>query len=291
MKKAIGLTLFLMMLTINSNAQQVVKLWGDNPSVSSGLQGEEKWERDGAWVTNISIPEIHIYLPDAAKNTGAAVIICPGGGYGGLAFDHEGIQFAKWLNDRGIAGVILKYRMPNKHKDIPIADARRAIYYIRENADKLAINAGKVGVAGFSAGGHLAATLSTWVKSEVEGISERPDFSILFYPVITMKALTHGGSRNALLGNNPSEEDVLAFSTEEQVSPFTPQTILLLSNDDKSVVPQNSVSYYEALKKNNIPATMYIFPEGGHGWGMRENFKYNKQMLELLDMWLKDVIK
>jgi acetyl esterase/lipase len=271
------------------NAQQAVKLWSGEAPTGNGITEPEKTERNGGWITNVSVAELLIYLPDGAKNTGMAVVICPGGGYAGLAIDHEGVQFAKWLNEKGIAGIILKYRMPNKHKEVPLDDAQQAIRYVREHAKTLGIDAHKVGIAGFSAGGHLASTASTHFLTS--GTSVRPDFSILFYPVITMNPTTHGGSQNNLLGNNPSLADIHVYSNEEQVNANTPPAILLLSDDDTTVLPVNSTRYYDALKRNNIPASMYIFPKGGHGWGMNKSFEYHTQMLTLLDMWLQGIGK
>ncbi len=177
--------------------------------------------------------------------------------------------------------------MPNGHKEIPLDDAWQAMRYMRKNAEKYNVKADKIGISGFSAGGHLASTASTHFSKE--GTSTRPDFSILFYPVITMGDATHQGSKNNLLGKEASEEDVLNFSNEKQITAETPPTILLLSDNDKVVVPENSISYYTALKKNNVPASMYIFPEGGHGWGMNSNYKYRSQFLDLLENWLKDI--
>jgi len=257
------------------HAQKTVKLWEGNPPTSNGLENQN--------------PELTIHSPEASSNTGMAVVICPGGGYSGLAIDHEGKQVGEWLIKQGITGIILKYRLPNKNKKVPLEDAQQAIRYVREHAKELSINPNKIGIAGFSAGGHLASTASTHFATS--GTSSRPDFSILFYPVITMEMNTHGGSKKNLLGDNPSTTDIYMYSNEKQINTNTPPTILLLSDDDRGVLPVNSTLYYDALKKNNIPATMYIFPEGGHGWGMREDFKYHKQMLELLGMWLKDMNK
>lgn len=282
------LTSFLLILiSVNASAQKTVKLWEGNPPTDNKITEAENEDKNSGWITNVSSPELSIYLPEKSKNTGMAVLICPGGGYAGLASLHEGVQLAQWLNERGIAGFVLKYRMPNKHKEIPLDDAQQAMRYIRLNAETFAINVDKVGVAGSSAGGHLAATLSTHFSTK--GISTRPDFSILFYPVITMEKATHGGSRTNLLGDHPEPSDINIFSNEKQVNSNTPPAILLLSDDDKAVLPINSIEYYNALKENNIPATMYIFPEGGHGWGMRTDFKYYNQMTALLEMWLKDI--
>lgn len=278
---------FLLLISVSMNAQKVVKLWDGNPPTSNKISDTEKYDKKGGWITNVSVPELSIYLPDKSTSNHMAVLICPGGGYAGLAIDHEGVQFAQWLNTQGIAGIILKYRMPNQHKEIPLDDAQQAMKYIREHAAELDIDINKVGIAGFSAGGHLAATVSTHFSTS--GTSTRPDFSILFYPVITMEVATHGGSKTNLLGENPAQADTYTFSNERQVNVNTPPAILLLSDDDGSVQPANSIEYYEALKNNNIPATMYIFPEGGHGWGMKKDFKYHSQMLNLLEMWLKDI--
>lgn len=285
--RKISVCLLLSFMTVNMNAQKVVKLWEGNPPTNNQISESERYEREGGWVTNVSEAEMTFYLPEKSKNTGVAVVICPGGGYAGLAIGHEGVQFAQWLNEQGIAGIVLKYRLPNKHKEIPLDDAQQAIRYVREHAKELGIKENKIGIAGFSAGGHLASTASTHYATT--GTSTRPDFSILFYPVVTMGAPTHGGSRSNLLGDKPSVSDIHTFSNEKQVNVNTPPAILLLSDDDTTVQPVNSIDYYEALKNNNVPAAMYIFPEGGHGWGMRDNFKYHAQMLTLLQMWLKDI--
>lgn len=285
--KKVYMCFLLLFVAVNMDAQKVVKLWEGNPPTNNGITESERYEREGGWVTNVTVPEMTFYLPDKSNNTGLAVIICPGGGYAGLAIGHEGFQFAEWLSKQGIAGIVLKYRLPNKHKDVPLDDAHQAIRYVREHAKELGIKENKIGIAGFSAGGHLAATASTHYAKT--GTSTRPDFSILFYPVVTMEVATHGGSKSNLLGDKPSATDIHTFSNEKQVNVNTPPAILLLSDDDKSVQPANSINYYEALKKNNVPATMYIFPEGGHGWGMRDDFKYHTQMLALLHLWLKDM--
>jgi len=266
-------------------AQQVIKLWEGAPSESNELTGEEIVRNDGASISNVSVPTLTVYLPEKTNRTGMAVVVCPGGGYSGLAFDHEGIMVAKWLNQEGIAAFILKYRMPNKHKNIPLSDAQQAIRHVRVHAAKYDVDPSKIGVCGFSAGGHLAATVSTHFATS--GVSTRPDFSILYYPVITMTEATHGGSRNNLLGENPSKADIYMFSNEKQVNVNTPPAIIFFSDDDKAVVPVNGLMYYEALKNNDVPAAMYIFPTGGHGWGFRDSYAYHKQMTELLSAWLK----
>ncbi|WP_277464205.1 alpha/beta hydrolase [Parabacteroides sp. PF5-6] len=287
MMKMKSFLVFLCLLVgvVNGYAQQVVDLWNGQPPTENGLTVAETVQNNGTWYINVSHPTLTIYSPQAEKNTGAVVVVCPGGGYAGLSFKNEGTDFAEWLNSVGITAVILKYRMPNKHKEIPLNDAWEAIRYVRRNAEQLHINPSKVGIAGFSAGGHLASTAATHFA--FDGINTRPDFCILYYPVITMERATHGGSRANLLGDNPSPEDIHMFSNEKQVNVNTPPTILFLSDDDRVVLPQNSIDYYRALKNNNIPASMYIFPEGGHGFGMTKGFKYRAQKLALLEMWLK----
>lgn len=278
-------TVFLILVTFPSiDAQKVVRLWDGNPPVSNEIEGEEVVGEGRSWINNVSVPELEIYLPEKSKATGMAVVVCPGGGYGGLAYDHEGLMVVRWLNKEGIAAFILKYRMPNRHKNVPLDDAQQAIRYVREQADKYGVDPSKIGICGFSAGGHLASTASTHFATT--GTSTRPDFSMLFYPVITMTELTHGGSRNNLLGENPSKTDIHIFSNEKQVNVNTPPTILLLSDDDKVVLPENSIWYYEALKRNDVPATMYIFPTGGHGWGFHDTYEYHSQMTDLLSKWL-----
>lgn len=271
--------------TVCADAQRVIKLWESNPPVKNNITEPEN--NVDHWITNVSEAELTIYLPSKELNTQKAVVVCPGGGYAGLASMHEGTLVAQWLNKQGIAAFVLKYRMPNKHKTVPLDDAWQAIRYVREHATEFNIRPDKIGIAGFSAGGHLASTASTHFAPT--GTSTCPDFSILFYPVISMNETTHAGSRSNLLGDNPSLSDLYLFSNEKQVNNATPPTILLLSDDDKVVLPQNSIAYYEALKKNDIKATMYIFPEGGHGWGFRENFKYYNEMTSLLASWLKDI--
>ncbi|HCO66474.1 MAG TPA: xylanase [Dysgonomonas sp.] len=281
--------IFLSVFSMKTIAQHEIDLWKNSPPTNNGITTPEISERDGWWITDVSTAKLVVYSAPKSNNTGMCVIICPGGAYAGLAFSHEGREFAQWLNTLGINAVVLKYRMPNKHKEIPLDDAWQAIRYVRENAKEMNINPENIGIAGFSAGGHLASTASTHFSTT--GINTRPDFSILFYPVITMSLSTHGGSKSNLLGNNPSSSDVYIYSNEKQVNANTPPTILLLSDDDDVVLPQNSIEYYNSLKNNNILASMYIFPEGGHGWGMNKDFKYNEQMLFLLKSWLLDINK
>ena len=286
MKTKLFLFCLLSVFIFPAEAQKTIKLWETNPPVSNNITAPEN-TNESHWITNVSEAELTIYLPSKELNTRKAVVVCPGGGYAGLASMHEGVLVAQWLNKQGIAAFVLKYRMPNKQKTVPLDDAWQAMRHVREHASEYGIRPDKIGIAGFSAGGHLASTASTHFAPA--GTSTRPDFSILFYPVITMDIATHGGSKTNLLGDNPSISDLHLFSNEKQVNNTTPPTILLLSDDDKVVLPENSTRYYDALKKNEIKATMYIFPEGGHGWGLREDFRFHKEMTTLLASWLKDI--
>lgn len=197
---------------------------------------------------------------------------------------YEGYAFTKWLASEGYVGIILKYRLPNTHKEVPFDDALEAMIVIRQNADKWNIDTSKIGVAGFSTGGHLAVILSN--MASYRKINIRPDFTILFYLVISFTEATKGGTRNNLLGMNPSSEDIRTYSAELRVTDKTPSTIIFTADDDGSVPPTHSTIYYDALKKYRIPASLYIFPTGGHGWAMLDSFGYKNEALNLLKSWL-----
>lgn len=227
-------------------------------------------------------PSIRVFLPPKDKTNGRVVIACPGGAYGGLAYGHEGYEWAPYFNEQGIALCVLKYRMPRGNREVPYSDAEEALRVVRENAKKWNIDPAKIGIMGSSAGGHLASTMATHLKSEL-----RPAFQILFYPVISMdQSITHAGSRQNLLGSNITPELDNLYSNEKQVTVDTPRAFIVFSDDDDAVPSENGVYYYLALKKNKVPASLYIYPSGGHGWGSRKDFKYNKEMLSDLTAWL-----
>ncbi|HOB85110.1 MAG TPA: alpha/beta hydrolase [Bacteroidales bacterium] len=290
------------LLGITLNAQpKTIKLWpeGIPGSITGGDYKEVSTVENGIitrWI-KVTDPSLTVFLPPKEKATGTAVLICPGGGYGALAFNHEGNDIAKWLNDNGIAGIILKYRLPSdlimKDKSIgPLQDAQEAMRTIRRNAASWNINPSKIGVIGFSAGGHLASTLSTHFDDMVyevkDNTSARPDFSILMYPVITMDAsFTHMGSRKNLIGDNPSEEAVRHFSNELQINEKTPPAFLVHSADDKAVPIKNSITYYEALSKLSIPSELHIFQKGGHGYGLAIGKDTQSSWPGLCMKWLK----
>jgi acetyl esterase/lipase len=228
-------------------------------------------------------PSIRVYLPQREKATGRAVIACPGGGYAKLAYNHEGYDFAPFFTEQGIAFIVLKYRMPFGNREVPYTDAEEAIRLVKENAKEWNINVMDIGIMGSSAGGHLASTIATHAKPEI-----RPAFQILLYPVITMdSSYTHQGSRKNLLGSNPPGSLIDLYSNEKQVTPETPRAFIVFSDDDKGVSSINGVNYYEALKRKNVPAALHIYPSGGHGWGIRDNFKYKSLFLAELKEWLE----
>jgi acetyl esterase/lipase len=227
-------------------------------------------------------PSLTIYLPPADKATGAAVVICPGGGYGALAMDHEGHQVARWLNTLGVAGFILQYRIaPKYHHPVPLQDAQRAIRYVRANAKEWKVDPHKVGILGFSAGGHLASTAATHfdkgdtdAKDPIDRQGCRPDFAVLVYPVITLVGPSaHVGSRNNLLGKDADMKLVESLCNDKQVTAETPPTFLTHTKEDKGVPAENSVLFYEACKKNKVPVEMHLFDKGNHGLGLAQNRK------------------
>lgn len=230
-----------------------------------------------------SSPGITVYRPK--RPNGTAVIMCPGGGYSHQAAAHEGHDMAQWMNAQGVTYIVLKYRLPNGDPSVPLSDASDAIRLVRSKAKDWKLNPRKIGIMGASAGGHLASTVAThWTDSMA-----RPDFQVLFYPVITMdETFTHKGSRSNMLGSDPTPELVAQYSNELQVRPDTPQAFIMLSGDDKGVPPANSVNYYMALLDNKVPASLHIYPSGGHGWGFRDSFPYKRQWTGELETWLRN---
>jgi acetyl esterase/lipase len=300
-KPILAILFFTLQLTNSYPQNPVLKVWpnGIPGSIKNDTYSEKVTESNGipSRYEKVTDPSLTVFLPSAEKATGTAVLICPGGGYGVLAFDHEGFAIARWLNENGIAGIILKYRLPSdlimKDKSVgPLQDAQEAIRIIRRNREHWKINPGKIGVIGFSAGGHLASTLSTHFAEKVyeanDTTSARPDFSLLIYPVISFDAaFTHMGSRNNLIGNNPSKEVIDHFSNELQITGKTPPTFLVHSSDDKVVPVKNSLVYYEGLVKNNITAEMHIFQKGGHGYGLSVDKGTQSSWPDLCIKWLK----
>lgn len=257
---------------------------GEIPFAKSSDEKEEIRNEDIMLVAKVQEPAIQVFLPSERNSTRQAVVICPGGGYGVLAYDWEGTDIAKWFNSHGIAAIVLKYRLPSaasqtEPQHVPLTDAQRAIRMVRTHADEWNIDPSQVGIMGFSAGGHLAATLGTHFDSgrsssqdEIEKPSSRPDFMILGYPVISLKEhVAHIGSRNNLLGKSPSDELVELYSNEMQVSADTPPTFIFHSQDDEAVPVQHSILMYEALIQHQVPVEMHLYPQGGHGYSLGIN--------------------
>lgn len=246
-------------------------------------------------ISKVSKPTLSVFLPE--KPNGAAVVICPGGSYKNLYIYGEGLKIAKWFNSLGITAFILKYRLPSdeimKDKTIgPLQDAQESIRFIRRNASKWGINAKKVGVIGFSAGGHLASTLSTHYNDEVykvvDTVSARPDFSILVYPVISMEdKITHKMSKNNLLGSLPSQELIEKYSNEKQINAMTPPTFIAHAIDDKSVLVENSIQYFLGLKTNNVLCEAHFYQTGKHGFGLGRAGTTSLNWSKQLEDWLK----
>lgn len=268
------LLILLTGFTFPGFAQKEIPLYpGIIPNAKESSNKESNME---GVVRNVSKPTLSVFLPPAGQGNGAAVIICPGGGYGVLVIDREGYQVAKAFNKLGIAAFVLKYRLPDdkimKDKSVgPLQDAQQAIKTIREKAKEWNVDVHKIGIMGFSAGGHLASTAGTHYDTPVienkEATSLRPDFMILVYPVISfLEAPSHKGSRASLLGASPSDEKIKYFSNELQVKQTTPPTFLTHAGDDTVVPVSNSILFYEALNKYKIPSDLHIYSQGEHGY-------------------------
>jgi len=282
-KMAILAALLLAVGTAGAQQRFELELWPGGAAERTGLT--ETVRPDNSGFNNVTEARLYVYLPAAEAATGQAMVVCPGGGYSGLAMAHEGYAVAEWLAARGIAAVVLKYRMPAGNPTIPGRDVRRAIEIVREHADGWNIRADKVGAMGFSAGGHLASTAATHFTSA----ANRPDFAALIYPVITMDTLyTHGGSRRNLIGQRPSAGLEAAFSNELRVGADTPPVFIALSDDDRAVPSMNSTLFYNAMKAAGLPAELHIYPTGGHGWGWRETFRYRDEFLASFGRWLDE---
>ncbi len=301
-KKAISCFALLILGTMFVNSQIVIDLYdGDVPNSKPFAMEETSTTDDNGItrVTGVTIPTLTAYFPAKDKaNTGKAVIICPGGGYHILAISHEGHDVAKLLAANGIAAFVLKYRLPKDEIMVdkrigPLQDAQRAIQLVRERAAEWGIAGNQIGIAGFSAGGHLASTLSTHYHEAVidnpKGTSLRPDFSLLLYPVISLQeGMTHGGSKQNLLGAHPSADDLTRFSNEIQVTADTPPAFLVHAEDDTVVPIANSETYADALKRHGTAATCITYPQGGHGFGLHNKTTADKWFDHFLE-WLAGI--
>ena len=226
-----------------------------------------------------------LFRADPSKATGQAVVICPGGAYLGVAYTHEGIQVAQWMNERGITALMLRYRMPNGHHDIPLHDARTAIALLRDHAAEWGIDPHQVGIMGFSAGGHLAAAAST----RFTGTDDRPDFTVLMYAAISRdERMIDRETMGNLFGADVPADSAL-YSCEKEVTARTPPAFLAMSDDDDNVLPGNSICYYTALKRHGVPAELHAYPRGKHGWGWNPSFRYHDELTASLRRWLEEI--
>ena len=246
-----------------------VKLYNSRPPYGNGD------DRDTA--------KVRVYLPVDRESTGRAVVICPGGGYSSLSMETEGYDWGEFFQNQGIAAIVLKYRLPHGKPEVPISDAEQAIKLTRMNAASWKIDRNNVGIMGFSAGGHLAAMVATTSKGDA-----KPNFQILFYPVISMmEGYGHEGSFRNLLGKHPSKSDQKKYSADMNVTRITPRAFIALSDDDDSVPPANGVNYYTELYRNDIHASLHVYPGGGHGWGSKIGFRYHEELMMDLKAWLR----
>ncbi|MBN2863433.1 MAG: alpha/beta hydrolase [Bacteroidales bacterium] len=298
MKRIIFFLLFFMGVSSLITAQELIKLYPGNIPGSTGLvlTESESTKAIPGIISLVNVPELEVYLPEKEKATGAAVIICPGGSYKVLTYQAEGVRTAQELMRNGVTVFVLKYRLPDDaimkdKKTGPLQDAQQAIKVVRQNAGEWGIDVNRVGIMGFSAGGHLASTEAThFEKSLIDNpgnINLRPDFLILVYPVISMQdKLTHLESRTNLLGPDPSKEIIDLFSNEMQVTENTPPTYLIHAADDKLVDVDNSITFFEALRHNNVPVEMHIYPKGGHGFVLRQK---PDEWMSLLFRWMRNL--
>lgn len=296
-----SITVFAIFLfgVFNLFAQEFIALYpqGKMPnSKGMDLKDDIRNER----VYQVGTPGFYAFFPSIQENKGAAVVICPGGGYERLAYQISGIQLAKWFNSIGISAFVLNYRLPNspdlQHREIgPLQDAERAMRVIRSNAEKWQIKSDKIGVLGSSAGGHLAANLGVATEDfakigdDLDKLSFAPNFMILISPVISMGEYAHAGSKKNLLGENPSKELVEKYSLEKRVTATTPPVFIVHAADDKSVSPRNSLMFYNSLLDKNISASLHIFPTGGHAIALRNNPGSTETWTKLCEMWLVEM--
>ncbi len=291
--------LIALLLTTSAMAQEFIPLYShgipnykevvNKQSAAKGADGIER-------ISKVSVPTYRFFPASNGKDPKTCVVICPGGGYRILASSHEGYDIAAKFNEIGVSAFVLYYRLPEdsaqvEKKYAPLQDAQAALALVRENATKWNVDPKKVGIMGFSAGGHLAATASTHFMKDYTGIlpgaNLRPDFSILLYPVISVRSFGHGGSSQNLLGKNPSEEDLHLFSNEEQITPQTPKAFLVHAADDGAVPLKNSLLYAERLTANKVPVDLHVYAKGGHGFGLNNKTTSGDLWFDRLISWMK----
>lgn len=286
----------LITTTLFANAEpSVIALWPEGvPSAKPSGYGDEK--RSLGHIANVSEPTLTVYAPAVDRPNGSAMIICPGGGYVNLATEREGVQYANWLSTLGVTSFVLKYRMKEFGHPAPLQDILRAIRLVRSRAAEFKINPDRIGVMGSSAGGHLAASAGTLFDHPagktggvLDAVSARPDFLMLMYPVISMEdPVAHAGSRKALIGANPSPELLKLMSLEKQVTAATPPTLIIHTQEDKSVPIENSILFFQALTRAHVPAEFYAFEHGAHGMGMRDGLGTASEWPKRAEEWLRN---
>ncbi|HSR60573.1 MAG TPA: alpha/beta hydrolase [Robiginitalea sp.] len=302
MKRTVLCTVLMITMLNGTSQEYQLPLWPEG-QIAYRIDSDEaeRHETDGILrISRVQVPGLDVYLPDPDKRTGKAVLIFPGGGYQILAYHWEGTDFARLLRDNGIAGIVVKYRLPvSKSLEspawVPLSDAQRALRLCRERAASWGIDPEKIGVMGFSAGGHLAASLSTQYdaraypeRDAIDRESARPAFSALVYPVITFtRPSLHSGSREALLGKTPVDSLVRFFSPELQIDSLTPPAFLVHAADDTAVPLANSQLYFEALRAKGVPASLHVFPKGGHGFALGRDDAYLRRWTDLLLAWIQ----
>lgn len=265
------LTFAMLLVSVLASAQKPIEmnLWPNAPKTSNGDAQD--------------MAKVWVYLPSEKHATGRAVVCCPGGGYTHLAMNHEGHDWAPFFNGQGIALIVLKYRMPHGVWQVPAEDAEEAMRLVRRHAKEWHVNPDDVGIMGSSAGGHLASTVATHATGDAA-----PNFQILFYPVITMEqGIAHKGSRDNLLGKKPKRKLIAEYSNEQHVKKSTPRAFIALAGDDKTVSPVNSLNYCDELFAAQVPATIHVYPSGGHGFGIRQSFAYHLELMLELKAWLR----
>tara|TARA_B100000809_G_scaffold266900_1_gene332738 strand:- start:30660 stop:31538 length:879 start_codon:yes stop_codon:yes gene_type:complete len=287
---------------VSLSQSEIIPLWeGEIPNSQESEEKEIYSDRAVYFISQVQVPTLEVFKPGKGQRNGKAVVICPGGGYHGVAYNWEGTDIAKWFNAKGVTAFVLKYRMPNSGSvkvsyEAPRQDAQRALRYVRYNADAYGIDKDQIGVMGFSAGGHLASTLGTqydmknnFKETELDIVSARPDFMILVYPVVTMKEdYTHKGSKNALLGKNPSQKLIEQYSNELQVTKNTPPTFIVHAADDKAVPVENSLQFYKSLNDHGVAAEMHLYPYGGHGFSLAIGKGRLQSWVDRLADWLDE---
>ena len=299
----LGSLLLALSLSMPAAEAPIIPLWpegvpaavrADVPAAQGPLGPEETGE--GKRFSNVSTPTLQVVRPAIDRPNGTAVIICPGGGYGNLSYEREGVQYATWLSHLGVTSFILKNRLKEYGHPAPLQDVLRAVRLVRSRAAEFRIDPTRIGVMGSSAGGHLAASAGTLYDNpagktgaDLDAVSARPDFLVLMYPVITTAdPAAHVGSRENLIGKTPTPGLLELVSLEKQVTASTPPTLLIHTQEDKSVPVENSILFYQALTRAGVPAEMYLFEHGSHGMGMRDGLGTASEWPDRAEEWLKD---